>query len=200
MLQQLSAVDPSNVEYSYGVVYRQFRLADIVGESGRLDSARSMMRRLESKLIPGAMPTSQAADAFDNYLDFLIAYADVESRLGAKEIANQYLEKAMHLQLEKSGPQEWNDSYKQRARLSRYLWWKQNGEDGLDGFPLQIEIRQQSESEFRSCREADTAARTYVSENEMDNAANQTEYLMARGYALPSFMRFCNYHGLCGAE
>ncbi len=197
LLQQLSAADPSNVVYSRDVVLRQFRLARIVGESGRLDSARSMMRKLESKLVPGVMPTDSAAFAFDEYLDFLIAYADVESRLGAKEIANQYLEKAMRLQLEESEPQEWDDFYKQRARLSRYLWWKQNGEVGLDGFPAYLESHQRSESKFRSCGEAYAAAREYVIENDMDNAASQAEYLMTKGYASPDFMRFCSHHNLC---
>jgi len=200
LLQQLSAADPSNVVYSQDVVHRQFRLARIVGESGRLDSARSMMHKLESKLVPGMTPTDSAAVAFDEYLDFLVAYADVESRLGAKEIANRYLEKAMRLQLEKSDPQEWDDFNRQRAQLSRYLWWKQNGEVGLDEFPPYLESLQRSESKFRSCGEAYAAAREYVIENDMDNAASQVEYLMTKGYASPDFMRFCSHHNLCGTE
>jgi len=200
LLQQLSAADPSNVTYSQSAVYRQFRLARIVGESDRLDSARSMMHELESKLLPGVMPTDSAASAFDDYLDFLIAYADVESRLGSREIANRYLEKAMRFQIEESNPQEWDDSKKQRARLARYLWWKQNGEVGLDEFPPYLESHQRSESKFRSCGEAYAAAREYVIENDMDNAASQVEYLMTKGYASPDFMRFCSHHNLCGTE
>jgi hypothetical protein len=110
------------------------------------------------------------------------------------------LEKAMRLQLEESNPQEWDDFYKQRARLSRYLWWKQNGEVGVDEFPPYLESHQRSENKFQSCGEAYAAAAAYVIENDMDNAASQAEYLMTKGYASPKFMRFCSHHDLCGTE
>ncbi len=195
LLQQLSAADPSNVPYRQGALIRQFWLARLVGESGRLGVARSMMAMLEPQL----RPTGEAADASltGEYINLLIAYADIEARLGAPQAATKYLQAAVRLQMDNTGPQEWDNFDKQRIQRARYQWWEQGGEEDLGHFTVQSKSSPESAGKFRSCTEADMAARTYIMEGNRDGAAREVAYLRSRGYAEPAFMRFCRKYDLC---
>ncbi len=199
LLQQLSAADPSNVRYRQNTLVRQFSLAKVIGESGRMDTARSMMEMLELKLRPGGEVPVAGSSLSEEYIDLLIAYADIESRLGRQAAANEHLQTAMRLQLDSSNPQQWDNFDHQRVQRARYQWWDQNGEEGLDRFTMQIERSQKPTEEFRSCIEADMAARMYVIEDNKTSAAREVAYLESRGYADPGFIRFCEKHELCGS-
>jgi len=199
LLQQLSSADPSNVLYRQDALVRRFWLAKLVGESGRLDVAKAMMEAIESELRPTGESEEINAPPASDYIDFLIAYADIESRLGDPEKANKYLQAAMRFQMGNSDLQAWDSFDKQRVQRARYQWWEQNGEEGPDSFAIQIESSQESAGEFRSCDEADIAARLYIIEGDYDNAAVQVAYLQGKGYAEPAFMRFCNRHELCAS-
>ena len=195
-LRQLSAADPSNVAYREDVLSRQFWLAKLIGENGRLDEAKLMMRELEPKLRAGRESVNKDTTASDKYIDLLIAFADIESRLGETEVANSYLQLAMQLQLDKADPQSWDNFDKQRILQARYQWWEQNGEEGLDFFTVPQDAGNESTDEFRSCSAVEIAARMYALEGDNASAATEVKYLVERGYVEPGFMRFCEQNGL----
>lgn len=82
--------------------------------------------------------------------------------------------------------------------MVRYLSWQINGDSKVDDYPVVTGIEQASNSEYRSCTEADTAACLYVIRGDMDKAAAEARYLRSKGYADPNFMRFCRQYDLCG--
>jgi hypothetical protein len=103
----------------------------------------------------------------------------------------------MTIQLKRSDRQEWDNEDILRALRAKYLWWEQTGSEGLDQFAVPNEAAVKSDSKFRSCAEADIAARMYVIEGDSGKAAEQVKYLQERGYAEPGFIRFCTKHALC---
>jgi tetratricopeptide (TPR) repeat protein len=197
ILQQLSAADPSNVAYREWVLLRRIRLARLVGDSGQLESAISMMKKLESEFGLASEFTDQGGLPPKDYIDFLLAYADVEFQLGNVKSANEHLQAVILLQLNSSEPPAGDIFDTQRLVKARYQWWELNRTNNFERFPMMPEFDQNSASGFRSCTEADSAARMYVIANDKDKAAGEVAYLQARGYADPNFIRFCERHGLC---
>ncbi len=196
-LQQLSAADPSNIQYRDHVLYRRVLLAKLMGDTGQLESARLMMKELEREFEQSGEFSEWASVPQETYLDLLLAGADVEAQLGNVKQANRYLQVMIQLRSSNSEPKARDIFDIQRLTMVRYQWWQLNGEDNFDGFPTMPEFDQTSSGDFRSCLEADSAARMYVIKNKMNLAAREVEYLQARGYAEPNFIRFCKNHGLC---
>jgi len=197
ILQGLLASDPSNIQYREEVLYRQIMLARVLGDIGKLKSARSLMKELEKEFEAVGELTEQAEVSQKEYVKFLLIFADVESRLGNLESAGRLLKRVKQLQLTNSDPQSTDIFDIQRLALARYQWWLLNGKNDFDDFPVIPEIGQTTAVEFRSCVETDSAARMYVIDGDTDSAANEVSYLRSRGYADPEFMCFCLKHELC---
>lgn len=197
VLQQLSAADPSNIHYREEILYRRVMLAKLLGDTGQLGSARSMMKELEGEFERSGEFAEWASVPQKEYLDLMLAHADVESQLGNVEQANRYLQTMIQLWSNSLKPQARDIFDIQRLTRAKYQWWQLNGEDNFDGFPTMPDFDQNSACEFRSCSEVDSAARMYVIMNKKDLAAREVEYLQARGYAEPNFIRFCKDHKIC---
>lgn len=122
------------------------------------------------------------------YGNFLLVYADAESQMGQVESAKSYLQKFISLQSDQSDQQA-RDIYDiQRLVLASYLWWQLNGKDNLDRFPVPTGFSQASTGEFRSCVEADSAARMFMIDVDRESAITEVAYLRDRGYADPHFI------------
>lgn len=198
MLQQLSISDPSNVMYSEEVLFRRVLLAKLLSNSGRLEKARSMLDELEPKFELNPEFTNQAAAIRNEYIDFLLAYSDNELQLGNREAANRRLQMVIQLQSEKSESQAMDMFDTLRLVKVRYQWWRINGKDNFTQFAEIPEFDPITDSEFRSCIEAESSARVSIIKGDREQAVNEVAYLRARGYADPEFMRFCEQQGLCG--
>jgi len=197
ILQQLSTADPSNIHYREEVLYRRIMLARLLGDTGQLEPASSFMKELELEFEALGELTEWTATSQTEYIELVLALADVEAQLGNMASANVLLQDVIQLQLSSSDPQLKDIFDTQRLVLARYHWWLLNKNDNFDNFPVIPEFHQASTSEFRSCLEAESAARMYVIEDEKDKAAGEVAYLGARGYADPGFIRFCQKHELC---
>ena len=197
ILQQLSAADPSNVAYREDALYLRVMFAKLLGDTGQIESAKSLIMELESKFELTGAYTNQGVKNQKEYIEFLLVYADVESQLGNVESAKGHLQTVIQLQSNGSDSQAADMFDTQRLVKARYQWWLLNGKDNFDGFPLISEFAQASANEFRSCLESDSAARIYVIEDDRESAVNEVSYLRIKGYAEPNFIRFCQKHDLC---
>jgi len=131
------------------------------------------------------------------YIDFLLGCVELEAGQENVESANSYLRAVIELQLTSSDPQTLSILDTQQLVRARYQSWQLNGNEDFAGFPAIPELFQTPNNEFRSCTEADTAARMYVIKGNKDSAAREVAYLRSRGYAEPSFIRFCHQQDLC---
>ena len=197
ILQSLFAADPSNYHYHQEALYRRIMLARLVGENGQLDQALGMLKEIEADfgVIDGL--ETQGSVAQHEYINLLLASAEAELRQGQPERAKAHLQKAIDLQLKKPHTGDVDIFDLQRMVLTRYLWWQLEGDKDLDSLPVMHPVDQDPGVEFRSCVEADSNARMFVIEGQREKSAKEVEYLTGRGYAEPSFIRFCRKHALC---
>jgi tetratricopeptide (TPR) repeat protein len=198
MLQQLSAADPSNIHFSEETLVRQVDLAKLLAHTGQLEAAAALMKKVEAEFSPGIKFAEQTVMHQDDSIEFLLAYADIEFKLGNVQAANRYLLEIIDQQKKNSSGPMVRDIYEiQRLVKTRYQWWLINGNDKFDQLPVLQRFDQNTAVEFRSCFEADSAARMYMIEKDKDGAAREVAYLQSRGYADPDFISFCEKHDLC---
>jgi tetratricopeptide (TPR) repeat protein len=196
LLQQLSAADPSNVEYRHMVVIHQVLLGGVIADNDELQEAQSLMQKLESDFDFGDESVQMDRARVTKYVEFQLAYADIEARLGNMDTAERHLRTALQLQLDFSSSQALERFDRVRFLATRFLWWQVTGQDineqlsGLPAFELALT------EENQSCAEAEVAARMFVMKGDFAGATRQVNYLRARHYADPAFERFCERYGL----
>jgi tetratricopeptide (TPR) repeat protein len=198
ILQSLYAADPSNLHYRDEALYRQVMLARLVAESGQHHKALAMLQEIEAgfAVMDGLEETGSVPQT--EYIEFLLTYTEAELGRGRNEQAKSHLQRVVDLH---SGIPEAKglDIFGLRRMVQiRYLWWQLEGDKSLGSLPMIPPFEQAADAEFRSCGVAASAARMFVIDGQLDNAATEVKYLTDRGYAEPSFVRFCSQHGLCG--
>ena len=197
-LKELSAADPSNVRYRQLVLSPQSALAGLMAENGHLFEAQALMHELESEFDSAGESTQTDNALLPEHIGFLLAYADVEARLGNEDAASSHLRTAMQLQASLATSKPLDRYGRVRLLTARFQWWEIHGEDVRDSMPVFRELDTLQKVEFQSCAEANVAARMFVLEGDSKSAASQVNDLQQRGYAEPSFIRFCKKHELCG--
>lgn len=197
LLQQLSAADPSNLYFREEVLSRWVMLAELLADTGQLESAVPMMIDIQSEFESGVDLERGSVVLQAEYIDFLLSYANVEAQRGNTEAANRYLLTAINHQNSSSDRMSGDIFDRHRSVKARYQYWLLNGNDKFDDLPAIPMADQMPDDRFRSCTEADSAARQYVIQNDKDRAAREVAYLQSRGYADPDFIRFCKKHELC---
>lgn len=197
MLEELLAADPSNVMYQENVSWRTFLLATLLGDTGHETEAISMMQSIAPELEKSATETNLKNPRFVVYVEFLLVYADLEYRVGNLETAAGMVKHAMSLMAAGNNAAGLDHAERHRLLLARYQWWEIHNKSAVGDFPILLEIEPESEGEYRDCRDADISARIFVLENDPEAAARQVSYLSERGYAEPSYIRFCRRHHLC---
>ncbi len=197
LLAELAAADPSNVLYRNEVLDRQFMLAELAGETGRLADARTAMQDQEDAMDERGRPDPEGGLPSDIYVQFLLAFADVSFRSGDVAKAEELLDRAIRLLSPGEGltAEDWITNH--RLIEARYLWWAFFGEDRARDAPVVSTPGSDTPREFRSCLDTDLKARMLILSGDFEGALTEAAYLRSRSYAEPSFMRFCGVAGLC---
>jgi len=197
MLQQLSLADPSNLHYREETLVRRAMLAKLLADTDQLQNVRDTMAGIQSDFESGIETEGWGAALQNDYIDSLLAYVGIESRLGSTEVAGENLLTAIELQ-RRAEEANLDDIFDlQRLAKTRYQYWLLNGEGNVAGLPEISSANRTPDNKLRSCVEADSIARLYVIDSDMEGAAREVAYLQSRGYAEPDFISFCRRHGLC---
>jgi hypothetical protein len=179
------------------LVWRRFILATIYSDTDRLDQARAMMENLEPDLKRPVEAPSPTLGALIDYIDFLLAYADLEYRAGNHVKANAELEEALAWLTGDTPTIERNFLFNQRLSQARLLWWEFKRERPFDTFPADDSNNTRPSPVHLSCTDADLEARLAVMKGDLKTAQERYNYLAQRSYNKPSFIRFCQKYSLC---
>jgi len=197
LLQQLSIADPGNILNREQTLYRKVMLARLLGDTGKLDASKAMLMNLAIEFTSAGYDKDPGGVRQGEYFDFLLTYADVESRLGKLTSAKRYLQTVIQAQLNHPKIQPGDIFSTHRQVQASYQWWLLNGTKDSQHLSMLTVVTPPSAGAYQSCTEADTVARLAVIENDRDRAVREVAYLQSRGYADPGFVRFCKQHDLC---
>lgn len=197
MLQQMSIADPSNVHYRLEIIEREFRMARLVAELGRLEEARMLMSALESRIRPDLNSPKPDDDAIQTYVDFLLADSSIELRLGNASEADIKLRQALRLHSMETTEAKIDHARQSKLVEMQFQWWEIHANINEDMFPAMPGINLPGDETLSSCEDVVNIAKLAVLRGDMDGAAEAVTYLQERGYANPAFIRFCRKYGLC---
>jgi len=163
----------------------------------RPDGAILLMREVKTYFEPAPTISELTELELNDYSDFLLNYADLLIRTGDEAQARELLTRASEITMHHLSGGVNNRDVKDQAALLRYLWFELNQQDLATQLPVLSSAEPESESEYRSCYDADLSARLAIVSGNPTVAQQQADYLLDRQYRHPGFIRFCRRYQLC---
>lgn len=197
ILTGLAAKDPSNKTLAWEIAANKRLLASLLMDTQRLDSALSMMQEVKTHFEPMPAVSELTVMVLNDYLGLIQVYADLLIRTGDEVQARQLLGRLSEITIGQLNDGISNRKVRYQAALLRYLWFELTREDLALQQPVLLEFKTDSESEFRSCFDADMSARLAIIEGDGESARKQVDYLLANHYRDPGFIRFCKKYQFC---
>lgn len=197
ILQQLLASDPSNKYLHDLLVYRQNIHLKLLADTGKIDIAKVLIADLGLEYSSAGSLVNGKEDNVIERIEYLLSAAKVDLQLDEIEAANHHVTAVLQLQSEQydSGSKDIFDS--NRLVRAVYWWLQVNGSENQDVLQMMPAPDDGSANEFRSCLEADSAARIHAIRGDRSKAREEVAYLQSRGYFDPAFMHFCKRYDLC---
>jgi tetratricopeptide (TPR) repeat protein len=197
LLSQLSLSDPSNIDFRWEFLLREFFLAQLQAES---DLSGPVLARLEAIYQP--MKELLDAESHRNtrrlaqWNHYLLSYSDTAWRAGRIERASELMANAIGQLHERLQLGSEKDKHLDDLMLARFLYWQQRKEELLDrdGFSgIELQLKRQNQS----CDDIGNLIRQAIVVDDLTTAEKWTAHLLSRGYFDPGFIRICRQYGLC---
>jgi len=200
LLGELSSGDPTNIDFFWEHLLREYYLSDLQAESELLESA---LARLE--VIYQPMKDLLDAESHRNvrrsaqWNRYLLSYSDIAWRAGRIELASELMTRAITQLQGRLRSGSVTDAHQDDLMLARFLYWQQRDKDllGSDGFSG-IEIQHGSDNQ--SCDDTGNLIRQAIIADDRPVAEKLTSQLLNKGYFDPGFIRVCRQYGLCMEE
>ncbi len=197
ILGELWAKDPSNRMLASEIAANKRLLANLLMNTQRLEMAILLVQEVKSYIE--SLPTIEdlTESEANDYMSFMNDYSDLMIRTGNETQARQALAQLSEIVNHLISKGESRLAINNQAARLRYLGFALDRRDPALDFPALAAAKPESQSEFRSCYDADLSARLAIVEGDRSSAARQAEYLRDRNYRNPDFIRFCKSFELC---
>jgi tetratricopeptide (TPR) repeat protein len=197
LLTGLLAADPSNEQLATDVAMSKLLLAEIMRDTGRVETALDLMQQAEPDLRPTPSLEQASKNNLLGYADYLFDRARLFWLMDDREEALGVLGRLREIVLLRGRGIDQEPEYRSRVAHLRYLWWEIEGEDPADEFPaLQLE-EHPDWSGLQSCSDAVLGAKLAIISGDHDRAQRYADYLAAHGYRNPTYLNFCRRNQLC---
>ncbi len=197
ILGELGARDPSNRMLASEIAANKRLLANLLMNTHRLGMAVPLLQEVKSHFEPLPAIKDLTESEIGDYARFMEDYADLMIRTGDEAQARQALTRLSEIVNHQLSERDHQLKVKYSAARLRYLGLVLDQRDPALDLPALAEAKPEDDSEFRSCYDADLSARLAIVEGDRPGAVRQAEYLQARKYRNPGFIRFCESHALC---
>lgn len=197
LLGELSFSDPSNMDFRWEFLLREFYLAQLQAES---DLSAALLSRLEAIYLPMKdlldAESHQNLRRMEQWNHYLLSFSDIAWRAGRANRASQLMSSAIEQLRKHLDRESEKDGHLDDVLLARFLYWQQSGEDLLDrdefnGADINLN------SPKRSCGDIGNQIRQAIVDGELPKAEELTSELLKKGYFDPGFIRVCRQYGLC---
>jgi tetratricopeptide (TPR) repeat protein len=197
LLSELAAKDPTNQTLATEIAANRRLLAVLLMNTQRLETALPLM--LEVKEHFESLPPIREVTEYElnDYSDYLHDFADLMILAGNGEQAGELLTRSSETTAHQLEAGVSNREVRNQAALLRYLWFELNQQDPATELPILSSAEPDSVSKFRSCYDADLSARLAIVGGNRAAAEQHVDYLQARQYRHPGFLRFCTSYQLC---
>jgi len=197
ILHELAAKDPTNLVLTSEIAFNKRRLASLMMNTQHVETALPLMQEVLNHFEPLPPISDLTESELNDYSDLIQDYADLTIRTGDEVQARQLLIRLTDLTMHHLSTGVVDDVVKNRASALRYLWFELTQQDLATELPVLLSAQPESVSEYRSCDDADLSAKLAIIRGNRDVALQQVDYLQARNYRHPEFIRFCNRYQLC---
>jgi len=197
IIGHLSRLDASNSDLRFEHLAREFNVADLVGQFGRLGEAIVLMEGIDR-----GFREALEAEAYSNrrryatWTGFLLAFSDVAWRSEDSVSAATHLDEAIShlgriLQFDSEG------MFLRDALLhARFQLWQQQGHD-LYSDERFAAVEPLVESNDQTCHERANLVRQAILTGNEDGARRIAASLLESGYYDPGFIRICKLYDIC---
>ena len=198
ILGQLSILDPSNLDLRFDYLLRERDIAELLGESGRLEEA---LQRTEA--VSEALQQALESEGYANqrrhvgWINYLLSRAELSWLAGDPDGAGARLDQALN-HLERSLIRDgFAANFMFDSLLdARFLAWQLRGVD-LFASPPFAGLSPTTEVEPQSCTANARRVRQAILSGDRQTAEALTLSLLGSGYYEPSFIRTCRLYDLC---
>ncbi len=198
LLKELHRQDPSNLKLHWELRSKQSLLADMLSMNRENEASWALLTEIESgfkELI--SLNKNLRVNNAANYAQFLALYSDQAWRRGEYQRAKRLIEESRNTvaQLRQKNPES-NALQHELYRVS-YVWWTQHDRVADSEIKEVLASYQQSTVENMSCSQADIAAKVSLMQGNKVDAVSSIDYLQAKQYFDPVYIRFCQEERLC---
>ncbi len=197
ILNELAAKDPTYTVLTSEIAANKRLLASLMMNTGHVETALPLMQEVMNHFEPLPPFSDLTETEFNDYSDLIQEYADLAIQTGDAAQARQLLTRLTDLTMHHLSAGVVDREVKNRASVLRYLWFELNQQDLATELPVLLSALPESVGEHRSCDDADLSARLAIIRGNRDIAIRQVDYLQARHYRHPVFLRFCSRYQLC---
>lgn len=182
--------DASNERVRLALQWRRLYLAGNQLDQENAQAARDLLDAIAAD-VPELEAPDQAGLDPALRMEYRVARAREALLRGQGDTARYHLAGALGMMSEAAEDLSRNDRY--RLVEAQYLWWQMTG-SRHEGSPVLALPRVDG---LRSCRQALYAAQLAVMQGDLQRAAQETRYLVDKGYRGAGLARLCASHSLC---
>jgi tetratricopeptide (TPR) repeat protein len=197
ILARQSSMDPSNFDLRFDQLSREFWIASLLAETGRLPEAIARMDEIRG-VLGEILQSEDYSNLWHNelWVQFLLARSDMAWRNGDSSVAQQDLAEATRL----LGAMLHKDSsakpFMNTLIRARFQLWQQQGQDLLvEKAFSSIDIS--LEESDQACTSRVSRVRQAILRGDENAARSLTIELLSSGYFEPLFVRMCGELRLC---
>jgi tetratricopeptide (TPR) repeat protein len=197
ILAELAARDPTNELIADEIAANQVQLAILLMNTGRKERAAELMHLVRQQVEPLPPTELRTELELNDYIDFMLADADLAIRMGDEEQARTLLTGTLETLSIRFDAGQLTRKMRNQATFLRYLWFEINQLDLAAEHPSLKQAEPRIFGEYQPCHDADLAARVAVVETDAQRLRRQVAYLASKNYRNPGYMRFCERYRAC---
>jgi tetratricopeptide (TPR) repeat protein len=198
LLAQLTREHPEVDRYGWRRLVRLQRIGHILINTGRVEEAQTPISESGKLMVEEVEKIHDLTHwKTEDLARVWVSQAELAKETGREQEAREFNLRAVQALSASLSDSSGFASGRLWLASALFQYWQLNNELPPDNWVTQVEDYSLSEPPVKSCTLAGLAARQAMMRGDLASAGYYTEYLLAKGYYEPGFIRFCQAYKLC---